>query len=144
MRRVVAALLALVLMAQAPAPRVPEGIHQDVDGPPALCGFAGRDLADLERKVIASPGFVEENSNDRYRVFNRTTDFVQFVFPRAGVLGFPMATCRKVSANPDGTSRISREMRCDGTREECDAIFIQFRELDESITGRAPSPEART
>ncbi len=144
MRRVVAACLALALMAQAPAPRVPEGIHKDDKGPPELCGFTGRDLADLERKVIASPGFVEENSNERYRVFNRTNDFVQFVFPRAGALGFPMATCRKVSENPDGTSSISREMRCDGTREECDDIFIQFRELDESIMGRLSSPETQT
>lgn len=120
-------------MAQsAPAPTVPEGIHNESNGPPELCGFTAPDLAALERKITQDPSFREENSTELYRVFNNTAIFVQFVFPRPGTLGFPMATCRKVTSQPDGTY-ISRNLLCGGSREECDKIFLEFQAIDERV-----------
>lgn len=129
-------LLILVLpalMAQSQPPLVPEGVHSDVEGPPELCGFTGSDVADLQRQVLASPGFVEEGSTNLYQVFNRAKDFVQFVFPQPGTLAFPMATCRKVIENSDGSILMKGEMHCDGSRDECDRVFLQFQELDEQV-----------
>ena len=113
-------LLILVLpalMAQSQPPLVPEGVHSDVEGPPELCG----------------PGVVEEGSTNLYQVFNRAQDFVQFVFPQPGTLAFPKATCRKVIENSDGSILMKREMHCDGSRDECDRVFLQFQELDEQV-----------
>ncbi len=121
-------------MAQSqPAPVVAEGIHRDAEGPVDLCGITAPNVTTLEQKVIGDRRFVEENSTELYRVFNREADLVQFVFPRRTTLSFPMATCRKVTANPDGTSTMSREMRCEGGRQECDRVFLEFEALDRQV-----------
>ena len=125
-------LCAPILMAQTPPPLVPEGIHRDADGPSELCGFSAPDVPSLERSIATDPTFIEENSTTEYRVFNRESDFVQFVFPRPGRHKFPMATCRKVTS-ASGGSFITRDLYCGGSRTECDRIFLQFKELDESV-----------
>jgi hypothetical protein len=121
-------------MAQSQPPLVPEGIHSDAKGPPELCGITGRDLADLERRVVADPSFTEGAGSDLYRVFNRERDFVQFVFPRGSTLTFPMATCRQVVEEANGSVSIRRELQCDGTREQCDRVFLEFEALDKRIS----------
>ena len=130
--RMLILLLAPLLMAQSEPPLVPESIHSDASGPPELCGLSGRDVADIERKVVDDFSFQEEGSTDKYRVFVRERDFVQFVFPRPATLSFPMATCRKVISQSDGTY-VQRELHCAGTREECDRIYLEFQALDDKV-----------
>ena len=116
------------------AQSVPEGIHTVGTGAPTLCGMTGPSLSDIERQVLSDNSFAEENSTDKYRVFNRTRDLVQMVFPRAQLHPFAMATCRKVVPNGAG-STIQRELRCDGTRAQCDAVFLEFKQLDDRVIG---------
>lgn len=121
-------------MAQSPAPLVPEGIHSNAEGPPELCGFKGRDLRDLERRVMSDANFAEHQGDQEYRVFLNETVMVQFVFPKAGTSVFPMATCRKLFTDSSGGVSMTREMRCEGSREECDRVFLQFQNLDNKLT----------
>lgn len=133
MMKFVILFLAVTLMPQiASAQSVPDGIHKNRAGPPTLCGITGASLADIERSVLNDRDFVEENSTDQYRVFNRQRDFVQMVFPRPKLHRFAMATCRKVEPSGIG-STIQRELECDGSREECDAVFLQFKALDDAV-----------
>ena len=125
--------LVVLLASSASAQRVPEGIHRETRGPPTLCGIKGADLAAIQQQVLEDRRFVEEGSTDLYRVFNRDEDFTQFVFPQPGTLSYPMATCRKVVSNPDGSSSIRRELQCEASREECDNIFLQFNALDQRV-----------
>jgi hypothetical protein len=127
-------ILASLWMAQTePQSLVPEGVHKETDGPPRLCGFTAANLTDLERMILDDRSFREEGSSEQYRVFNRERDFIQFVFPRSAKLGFPMATCRRLLPAPDGVS-LKRELYCDGTREQCDRIFLEFDALDSELT----------
>jgi hypothetical protein len=119
-------------MAQAEPPLVPEGIHSPATQQPKLCGFTAANLTDLQQKIMSDPGFREENSNDRYRVFNRQEDYIQFVFPRPGFLEFGMATCMKLVQTSAGTT-MERSMHCEGTRAECDKIFIEWEEHDKEV-----------
>jgi hypothetical protein len=132
MRRAIILLTPLLMAQSEPAPLVPEGIHSDGTEQPQLCGFAAANLAELQRTIVSDPSFREENSNNSYRVFNRKQDFVQFVFPRPDFLSFPMATCIRVVPR-DGGSTINRQMHCEGTRTECDEIFIQWNEHDKQV-----------
>jgi hypothetical protein len=122
-----------LLMAQSQPPLVPEGIHSAATERPNLCGLAAASVAELERKIMGDPAFREENSNERYRVFNRRTDFVQFVFPRPGFLTFPMATCMKLNQVGEGPVTMTRQMHCMGTRDQCDRLFIQWNEHDNEL-----------
>ena len=133
MRRIFVFCIPILMAQTAPTPLVPEGIHNLAAEQPHLCGFTAANVGALERQITADPSFREENSTDRYRVFNRDQDFVQFAFPRPGFLNFPMATCIKVSPAPDGTSSIKRELHCGGTREECDRIFIEWNDHDTQV-----------
>jgi hypothetical protein len=126
--------LLFAVMTQGPPPLVPEGIHSDAKGPPELCGYRGRDLSELTRQILEDPDFKEEGSTTEYRVFNNDSALVQMVFPQSGTLEFPMATCRKVFTNLDGGTSFNREMHCEGTRDDCDRIFLQFEALDKKVT----------
>ena len=133
MRKVVL-LFAPLLMAQAaPQPLVPEGIHRPATEQPHLCGFTAASVDALQQKITSDPSFHEHNSNERYRVFNREADFVQFVFPRPGFLSFPMATCMHLTQASDGTVNMSRQLHCAGTRDECDRIFVQWNDHDNEV-----------
>ena len=133
MRWLFTVFLAPILMAQSATPLVPEGIHRDTSDGPDICGFKAPDVVTLERRISTDSKFVEEGSTDRFKVLNNLRDFVQFVFPQPGTLPFAMATCRKV-VSTSGGSNMSRELHCDGSRDECDRIFLEFRQLDDAVT----------
>lgn len=126
------AFTGLFLSQAVVAQSVPEGIHRDREGPPSLCGITAANIAAIESIVLNDRAFVEEGSNGQYRVYNRESDFTQFVFPRPTTYSFPVATCRKIESRKDGTF-INRELSCDGNREQCDAVFRQFEALDNSL-----------
>ena len=125
-------LMFMMISQIAQAQSVPEGIHKDRAGAPTLCGLTSATLADIERQVLNDKEFVEENSTDQYRVFNRERDFVQMVFPRLNLHPFAMATCRKLVESGSGTT-MQRGLECDGTRAQCDAVFLEFRALDDRM-----------
>ena len=46
--------------------------------------------------------------------------------------GVPALTIR--GCRPDVACNMSRELHCDGSRDECDRIFLEFRQLDDAVT----------
>ena len=133
MRKLVLMCAPLLMAQAAPRPLVPEGIHAPATEQPHLCGFTAANVAELQANIVKDPNFREENSNERYRVFNREKDFVQFVFPRPGFLPFPMATCMQLTQVSDGPVTMTRQLHCMGTREECDRIFIEWNDHDNEV-----------
>ena len=131
------ALLAL-LLATAPgtalSQAVPEGVHRDASGPFEMCGFAATDVADLKAKVRESERFQQTPiDTDRFELYSASDPLQQITFTNSSEAAYPAVTCRHLYEE-DGRLRMARSMRCDAGREECDALFIEFRELDAQMT----------
>jgi hypothetical protein len=139
MNRILAhALLSCCLSLAAPvsadAQLVPEGIHQNANGPVELCGLKGTNVAAL---VLAARGSDELRStpidSDRFELFASKDSLKQLVFTRSTEAAYPAATCRHAFKVADGSWQQTRDMRCEATREACDKLFLEFQDLDQRL-----------
>ena len=124
-----------ILLASAPAALraqpVPEGIHNYTRAPSTLCGITGRDALDLRSKVMTDPKLAQEPSgSERFELYSTADAHTQWVFTTPGEAAYPAATCRRLHNDAGGDAIMERKMRCDGAREACDKLFIEFQELD--------------
>ena len=110
---------------------VPEGIHSYTRAPSTICGITGRDAFDLRSKVLTDPRLAREPSgSDRFELYSTADAHTQWVFTTPGEAAYPAATCRRLHNDAGGDAIMERTMRCDGAREACDRLFIEFQELD--------------
>lgn len=135
MKVMVLALITLAACSPAlMAQQVPEGIHSPASGPVNLCGHVEPDLVAFETWVRANPSLQEDEGTDRFEVFNAVrAPLRQYILARPSEPAYPAITCRLFSNRPDGGSNMTRQMRCDASREACDALFIEFQELDARV-----------
>lgn len=117
----------------AGAQAVPEGIHQNANGPAEMCGLVGRDARDLIKKARASPNLVlTDIGSDRFELFQSDPPTYQLVATKPSEPAHPAVSCRRLFEE-NGSLQIDRSMRCDAGRSVCDALFIEFQELDAAM-----------
>lgn len=99
-----------------------------------LCGISAPTFSEFEEALLRDAYFHEENSNSEYRVFVATTpEFRQLVIARPRETAFPMAYCRTLMSNTDGSTSLRRNMHCQGDKADCDEVFMEFYRHDEAI-----------
>jgi len=112
---------------------VPEGIHSDAQGPSTICGITAKDAEDFEAKVRANPKYRQREADERFLLFSSSDSKTQWVFATRKNWHYPLATCRQLTKGPDGSLYLDRDMRCDGSRSDCDRAFLEFQALDEQL-----------
>ncbi|MDP8994437.1 MAG: hypothetical protein M3N07_05555 [Pseudomonadota bacterium] len=128
-------LAALVgLSGQLQPPLVPEGIYSEAEGPTEICGITALEATDFIRQVRASPHFVRAAVTDRFELYVSEQRMEQWAITREGEPAHPAVTCRHVWQDASGSWLLSRQMRCDASREACDRLFLEFRQLDEEMS----------
>jgi hypothetical protein len=115
------------------AQAVPEGVHTFATGPSSVCGISGENALAIREKLKAAPTIVEKPSgSDRFETYFSSTESKQWTVTTHQDAAYPAVTCVYLYNSGSGTD-MSREMRCDASREACDALFQEFRANDEKI-----------
>jgi len=86
------------------------------------------------RTKVAAAGLHRQDAGPHFEAFDSDMtdrEMVQWAFTLPGEAAYPAVTCRHVYKTAGGAWRMERDMRCDASRAACDALFIQFRDLDE-------------
>ena len=113
---------------------VPEGIHSDASAPSTMCGVTAADAREFEVKVRADQSLQRRNtSNERFVWYASSDESVHWVFATPTNFVYPVATCRQITRDAQGSLYLSRDMRCDGSREQCDRAYLEFQWLDDQI-----------
>jgi len=113
---------------------VPEGTHRDADGPVEMCGLKAEDVPALRVAAVASTQLRSVPiESDRFELFASPDQNFQLLFTLPAEAAYPAATCRHVYEQ-DGYLRMSRSMRCEVGRAECDALFLEVQALDSQLT----------
>ena len=142
MRKIYQLMLALLYSTSVSvAQPVPEGIHREESGPSSLCGIVGDNALAIRNKVRADPTIVEEPSgSNRFETYFSTTESKQWTVTTPKDAAFPAITCVHLDLSGEGGTTMARDMRCDASRELCDALFREFEASDarirEEIKGR--------
>ena len=105
-----------------------------------MCGVTGRNAEDLMRTVRQMHRFRAQPINSpRFELFATEDSLTQWVFTRPSEPAFPAVSCRHVYRKKEGGFSLARDLRCDASREACDRLFIELRDLDnlarEAING---------
>jgi hypothetical protein len=122
------------------AQAVPEGVHTDANGPSSLCGISGENALAIRAKLKSDPTIVERPSgSNRFETYFSNVESKQWTVATTKDAAYPAVTCVYLYISGGGTD-VSREMRCDASREACDALFQEFEANDakirEQIKGR--------
>jgi len=116
------------------AQEVPDGVYSAASGPVELCGLTAPDVAALRGEAERSTSLSHMPiDSDRFELFADADHAHQLVFTLPGEAAYPAASCRRVYEE-DGSLRMERSLRCGAGRAECDALFLEFQELDASLT----------
>lgn len=115
------------------AQAVPEGVHSDATGPSDVCGITGEDALAIRAKLRTDPSIIEKPSDSpRFETYFSTVETKQWTVTTRRDAAYPAATCVHLFTSQQGTD-MKREMRCDASRQACDALFRQFEASDAAI-----------
>jgi hypothetical protein len=134
MRRTLWAFSAVLVMhTPAVAQSVPDGVHTPASGPSDICGVTGDDALAIRAKLRADPHIVEQPSGSaRFETYFSSTESKQWTVNTTNDAVYPAVTCVYLYNSGEGTD-MSREMRCDASREACDTLFEEFQANDAKI-----------
>jgi hypothetical protein len=135
-----AASLFSLIQSPAIGQAVPQGVHQEVNGPSAVCGIGGENALAIRDKLRSDPNIVQKPSGSaRFETYFSTVESKQWTVTTKIDAAFPAVTCVYLFNSSGGTD-MQREMRCDASREACDALFREFdahdAEVRKQISGR--------
>ena len=112
---------------------VPEGVHNDVSGPSDVCGVTGEGALTIRASLRSNPAIREEPSGSvRFETYFSSTESKQWSVTTKEDAAYPAVTCVHLFNSGGGTD-MQRQMRCDASREACDALFVEFHAHDEEI-----------
>ena len=118
---------------------VPEGVHSDVIGSSTVCGVTGADALAIRDSLKADPTIVEKASGSpRFETYFSSTESKQWTATTEVDAAHPAVTCVYLYNSGTGTD-MQREMRCDASREACDALFREFQSSDAEVRERIKS-----
>ena len=106
--------------------------YQHGDGPISMCGLSATDIDGFRSAMIASGRFNPGGGNEQFERFEDGGG-ADIVFTRPGHPAYPAVSCR-VLGEVDGREALRRQLRCDASLTACDALFSDFRQLDEDLT----------
>ena len=134
MRRILLLVSVVVLWPSAIiAQTVPEGVHRDADGPSDICGITGENALAIRDKLKSDPSIIEKPSGSpRFETYFSSVETKQWTVTTQREAAYPAATCVHLY-NSDGGTDMQREMRCDASREACDALFREFEASDTAL-----------
>jgi hypothetical protein len=111
-------------------------VHTDATGPSNICGVVGADALAIRSKLRADPNIAEKPSGSaRFETYVSSTEPKQWTVTTTKDAAYPAVTCAYLYNSGGGTD-MSREMRCDASREACDTLFEEFQANDEKIIAR--------
>jgi hypothetical protein len=123
----------LVVHSPTQSQTVPEGVHTDANGPSTICGITGENALAIRAKLKTDSTIVEKPSgSSRFETYFSTTEPKQWTVTTTKEAAYPAVTCVYLYNSGGGTD-MSREMRCDASREACDALFKEFETNDAKI-----------
>ena len=115
------------------AQAVPEGVHKEASVASNVCGVTGQDALAIREKLRSEPTIVEEPSGtSRFETYYSSEETKQWTVTTQADAAYPAVTCVHIYNSGGGTD-MSRQMRCDASRDACDALFLEFQEHDEQI-----------
>ena len=115
------------------AQAVPEGIHSDARGESSVCGITGNNALSIRDALRYDPTITEEPSpSKRFETYFSSTEPKQWTVTTKADAAYPAVTCVHLFTSSGGTD-MRRQMRCDASREACDALFLEFRAHDDGI-----------
>lgn len=127
------ALLSASLHSQLMAQAVPQGIHSDAPGESRVCGISGSDALAIRDVLRSDPTITEEPSpSARFETYFSSSETKQWTVTTKADAAYPAVTCVHLFTSDGGTD-MQRQMRCDATRDACDALFLEFRAHDGGI-----------
>jgi len=127
------ACAAALTIAPLAAQTVPEGMHSESNGPSSLCGISGSDALAIRAKLRSTSTIEEKPSGSlRFETYFSTTEAKQWTVTTEVDSAYPAVTCVHLF-DSDGGTDMRRQMRCDSSRERCDALFSEFRTSDEQV-----------
>lgn len=119
---------------QRVSPVTPEQVHKDAVGPSTMCGVTARTALEFRAIIEKSPQFHRQPLDSaRFELFSTDDSFTQWVFTKSSEPAYPAVSCRHAFQDKDGGFSQTRELHCDASREACDKLFIEFRDLDERM-----------
>jgi hypothetical protein len=133
--RLIWSALSISLIAPSPAlaQAVPEGVHTDANGPSDICGIRGENALAIRAQLKADRNIVEKPSgSDRFETYFSSAETKQWTVTTKKDAAYPAVTCVYLY-NSGGGTEMSRDMRCDASREACDALFQEFEANDAKI-----------
>jgi hypothetical protein len=112
---------------------VPDGVHSDATGPSSVCGINGENALAIRDKLKSNSTIVEKPSgSNRFETYFSSTEAKQWTVTTIADAAYPAVTCVYLYNSGGGTD-MQRDMRCDASREECDALFREFEANDAKI-----------
>ncbi len=127
------ALLVASLHSPSFAQTVPEGIHSDAPGESSVCGIIGSDALAITDALRSDPTITEEPSpSKRFETYFSSTETKSWTVTTKADAAYPAVTCVHFFGSNGGTD-MQRQMRCDASREACDALFLEFQAHDAVI-----------
>ena len=110
-----------------------EGIHSEAQGESSVCGIAGSNALDIRDALRSDPTINEEPSpSERFETYFSSTESKQWTVTTKADAAYPAVTCVHLFTSDGGTDML-RQMRCDASRDACDALFLEFRAHDDGI-----------
>ncbi len=126
-------VVSILLHSPTLAQSVPEGVHRDANGPSDVCGIIGDDALAIREKLRSDPTVVERPSGSgRFETYFSSVETKQWTATTVEEAAYPAITCVRLYSSGGGT-HMERNMRCDASREACDALFLEFEAHDEQI-----------
>ena len=115
------------------AQTAPEGIHSDAVGESSVCGITGSDALTIRDALRSDPTITEEPSpSKRFETYFSSAKSKSWTVTTKADAAYPAVTCVHIFTSNGGTD-MQRQMRCDASREACDALFLEFRAHDNVI-----------
>lgn len=113
--------------------QVPEEIHSDAQGEGSVCGITG-DGALAIRDALRSDSNInqEPSPSQRFETYFSAIDTKQWTVTTKSDAAYPAVTCVFLFNSSNGVE-MQRQMRCDASREACDALFLEFRSNDDRV-----------
>ena len=112
---------------------VPEGVHREATGASDVCGITGQDALAIREKLRSDQTIVEEPSgSSRFETYFSSRETKQWTVTTKADAAYPAVTCVHLYNSGGGTD-MRRQMRCDASRQACDALFLEFQAHDEKI-----------
>src|SRR5262249_28211144 len=102
-----------------------------------ICGRSAAKVPELLAQIQAEK-LPLDSQNDKLSVYAENEGMVMWYFTRTGVVGHPAVMCRQV-VQADKNVDIKTQIKCDGSKQDCDTVARNFMRLNEAANQQIKS-----